>query len=306
MSESKEISELKEKIKEHGVSPTSLMAVSAYYHERKKLGIFSLKRGEIQEKINEFQKVHNIGWISWGAVNSLMEKAPLINSENVSNYYEKGININEEVDISNHNMTAPTAEALRKSLTQPKSKKYSGYTSLDLSLVADEIEVFFSNQKFGWLSEAKPTIVVSKNTENVIIRCYTAKTLMRTWGNSKETAINVIVENKNGTIEFNCGFTGNKGVLSGSSIAGALFTGGVSLVGNAASAVKDGKLVNATMQFIDDMMRNQFSNSSNNPVIINQEVDIAEQIRKLSDLKNDGILTEEEFNTKKSELLSKM
>tara|TARA_B110001452_G_C15210297_1_gene419802 strand:+ start:1268 stop:1678 length:411 start_codon:yes stop_codon:yes gene_type:complete len=132
------------------------------------------------------------------------------------------------------------------------------------------------------------------------------KTLVRTWGNSKETAINVIVENKNGTIDFNCGFTGNKSVLSGSSIAGAIFTGGVSLAGNAASAVKDGKLVNATMQFIDDMMKNQFSNNSSSPTIIKQEVDIADQIRKLSDLKNDGILTEDEFNKKKAELLSKM
>ena len=300
------MSELKEKIKEHAISPTSLMAVSAYYHEQKTLGIFSLRKSELQEKINEFKKVHNIGWISWGAVNSLLENTPLITADNVSNYYDKEINLNDDLDISNHNMSAPTAEALRKSMTQPKSKKYSGHTSLDLSLLADEIEIFFSNQKFGWLSEAKPTVVVSKNTENVIIRCYTAKTLMRTWGNSKETAINVVVENINGTIEFNCGFTGNKGVLSGSSIAGVLLTGGASLVGNAASAVKDGKLVNATMEFIDDMMKNQFSNNSNNPVIINQEVDIAEQIRKLSALKNDGILTDEEFNTKKTELLSKM
>ena len=70
--------------------------------------------------------------------------------------------------------------------------------------------------------------------------------------------------------------------------------------------VKDGKLVNATMQFIDDMMKNQFSNNSAGPTIIKQEVDIADQIRKLSDLKNDGILTEDEFNKKKAELLTKM
>ena len=139
-----------------------------------------------------------------------------------------------------------------------------------------------------------------------MVRCYTAKTIVRTWGNSKETAINVVVENNNGIIVFNCGFTGNKGVLSGSSIAGAVFTGGMSLVGNAASAVKDGKLVNDTMQFIDDMMKNQFSNNSASPTIIKQEVDIIDQIRKLSDLKNDGILSEDEFNKKKAELLSKM
>jgi hypothetical protein len=303
----KNLSELKEKIKEHGISPANLIVVSTILHEQKTVGLFSSRRQEIVDKINEFKKVHNIGFIAWGAVHSLiLKEASLITTDNVSNYYDKEINLNKDLDISNHNMSAPTPEALRKSMSQPKSKKYSGYTSLDLSLLADEIEIFFSNQKFGWLSEAKPTVVVSKNTENVIIRCYTAKTLIRTWGNSKETAINVVVENQNGTIEFNCGFTGNKAVLSGSGIAGALFTGGASLVGNAASAVKDSKLVNATMQFIDDMMRNQFSNNSNNPVIINQEVDIAEQIRKISDLKNDGILTEDEFNKKKSELLSKM
>ena len=131
-------------------------------------------------------------------------------------------------------------------ITQPKSRKYSGYSTLDISNVADEIETFFSNQKFGWLGEAKPTVIVSKVEKSAVIRCYTAKTLVRTWGNSKETAINVTIENNNGTIEYNCGFTGNKAVLSGESIAGAVLTGGGSLIGNAASAIKDGKLVNST------------------------------------------------------------
>ena len=200
----------------------------------------------------------------------------------------------------------PSVAEVKKILTQPKSRKYSGYLNINLSDVFDEIEAFYLNQKFGWLGEAKPTVIVSKNKNNIVVRCYTAKTIVRTWGNSKETAINVIVEKNNGIIDFNCGFTGNKAVLSGSSIAGVLLTGGVSLVGNAASAVKDGKLVNATMQFIDDMMKNQFSNNSAGPTIIKQEVDIADQIRKLSDLKNDGILTEDEFNKKKAELLTKM
>ena len=139
-----------------------------------------------------------------------------------------------------------------------------------------------------------------------MIRCYTAKTIVRTWGNSKETAINVIVENNSGTIEFNCGFSGNKSVLSVSSIGGALLTGGVSLAGNAASAIKDGKLVNSTMQFIDDMMKNQYQNNSAPQISAKQDVDIVDQIRKLSDLKNDGILTEDEFNIKKQELLEKI
>jgi hypothetical protein len=304
------MTELKEKIIKHGISPESLIVISTNLHEQKKLGLFSMQKEKLKAKGMEFKKAHNIGFMSWGALIQIIEKEPLITKDNVSNYYDAEINIdlNEDLDISNHDIkqTPPTAEAIRNSITQPKSRKYSGYSSLDLSIIADEIESFFSNQKFGWLGEAKPTVIVSKNKNNVVVRCYTAKTLVRTWGNSKETAINVIVENKNGTIDFNCGFTGNKAVLSGSSIAGAIFTGGVSLAGNAASAVKDGKLVNATMQFIDDMMKNQFSNNSSSPTIIKQEVDIADQIRKLSDLKNDGILTEDEFNKKKAELLSKM
>tara|TARA_B100000780_G_scaffold276064_1_gene243925 strand:- start:108 stop:1559 length:1452 start_codon:yes stop_codon:yes gene_type:complete len=207
---------------------------------------------------------------------------------------------------SNNQSDIPSTEALIKSITQPKSKKYSGYSTADLSPMADEIESFFLAQKFGWLTEAKPTVIVNKSKNNFIIRCYTAKTLVRTWGNSKETAINVICENRKGVIQFNCGFTGNKGVLSGQGVAGILLTGGVSLVGNAASSVKDGKLVNATIQFIDDMMRNQFTNNSVSPTIIKQEVDIADQIRKISDLKKDGILTQDEFDKKKAELLSKM
>ncbi|MEY8001617.1 SHOCT domain-containing protein [Clostridium sp. Mt-5] len=45
-------------------------------------------------------------------------------------------------------------------------------------------------------------------------------------------------------------------------------------------------------------------NSNNSPT--NNIVDIPEQIKKLADLKTQGILTEEEFNKKKSELLAKM
>ena len=304
------MTELKDKIKKYGISTESLIIISTNFHEQKKLGLFSMKKEKLKKKGVEFKKAHNIGFLSWGSLIQIIEKERLITKNNVSNYYDDEINIdlNEDLDISTYDVkqTAPSAESIRNSITQPKSRKYSGYSSLDLSIAADEIETFFLNQKFGWLGEAKPTVVVSKKKDNIVVRCYTAKTLVRTWGNSKETAINVIVEKNNGIIDFNCGFTGNKAVLSGSSIAGALLTGGVSLVGNAASAVKDGKLVNATMQFIDDMMKNQFSNNSAGPTIIKQEVDIADQIRKLSDLKNDGILTEDEFNKKKAELLTKM
>ena len=57
---------------------------------------------------------------------------------------------------------------------------------------------------------------------------------------------------------------------------------------------------------IDDMMRTQSSKSILPPVQINTEIDIPAQIRKLFLLIDEGILTEEEFNSKKSDLLSKM
>jgi len=304
------MSDIKEKINEYGISPENLITISKNLHEQKSLGLFSMKKEKLKAKAMEFKKAHNIGFLAWGSFIQLIEKAPEINKNNISNYYEKSVDVNvdDNIDVLNHDMkqTAPSPDVVKKMLTQPKSRKYSGYTSLNISDVTDEIESFFSNQKFGWLGEAKPTVVVNKIQNSAVIRCYTAKTLVRTWGNSKETAINVIVENKNGVIEYNCGFSGNKAVLSGSSIAGAVLTGGVSLVGNAASAVKDGKLVNSTMEFIDDMMRNQFQNSSGNQAVVQPQIDIAEQIRKLSDLKNDGILTDEEFNIKKAELLKKI
>jgi hypothetical protein len=304
------MAELKQKVKEHGISPDNLMIISANFHEQKKLGLFSTQKEKLKVKANDFKKAHNIGFLDWGAFIQIIEKEPIITKDNVSNYYDSDINIdlNENLDLSNYDFkqTTPTAESIRNSITQPKSRKYSGYDMINLSIVADELESFFSNQKFGWLAEGKPSVIVSKNKDNVIVRCYTAKTLIRTWGNSKETAINVIVENKSGTIEFYCGFTGNTSVVSGTGIAGAILTGGGSLIGQAASAIKDGKLVNDTMQFIDDMMKNQFSNNFSSPTVIKQDVDIVDQIRKLSELKNDGILTEDEFNTKKADLLRKM
>ncbi|MGB8312123.1 MAG: SHOCT domain-containing protein [Halobacteriota archaeon] len=47
---------------------------------------------------------------------------------------------------------------------------------------------------------------------------------------------------------------------------------------------------------------------SNQPPLQQQtpSIDIPEQIRKLAELKDQSILTEEEFQTKKQELLSKM
>lgn len=50
----------------------------------------------------------------------------------------------------------------------------------------------------------------------------------------------------------------------------------------------------------------QMCNSSNNQSATKTEPDIIEQIKKLAELKEAGILTEEEFNTKKAELLQRL
>ncbi|KQC05829.1 MAG: hypothetical protein APR53_01960 [Methanoculleus sp. SDB] len=41
-------------------------------------------------------------------------------------------------------------------------------------------------------------------------------------------------------------------------------------------------------------------------VVVQEQVDIVDQIKKLSELKNAGILSEDEFETKKKELLAKI
>ena len=53
------------------------------------------------------------------------------------------------------------------------------------------------------------------------------------------------------------------------------------------------------MIFIDDMMKNQFCNHKNT------NDDIPKKLKKLSELKDEGIITEDEFNLKKTELLNK-
>jgi len=45
-------------------------------------------------------------------------------------------------------------------------------------------------------------------------------------------------------------------------------------------------------------------NSLNQPIIQSAPIDIADQIKKLADLRDSGILTEEEFNAKKKQLLN--
>jgi hypothetical protein len=146
------------------------------------------------------------------------------------------------------------------------------------------------------------------NRGNKIIKCFTAKTLIKTWGNTNETAVNVVLEKNVNSLNIYCGFTGNKGVLSGRGVFGMVMTGGVSLIGNAASAIKDGKMVDSTLLHIDELLNNLFqkdSNTNQNTVTDNSN-DIPLQIEKLAALKEKGIISEAEFNSKKKELLDKM
>ena len=53
------------------------------------------------------------------------------------------------------------------------------------------------------------------------------------------------------------------------------------------------------IQYFIDLKNNFSINSSNN------EIDVVEQIRKMNDLLKEGIITQEEFDKKKSDLLSK-
>ena len=194
-------------------------------------------------------------------------------------------------------------------LTQKKTKKYSGFSNLNLNDLSNEIESFFKGQKFGYIAEAKPQVFTETDNEgNKIIKCFTAKTIITTWGNSKETAVNVVLEKNGNTLNVYCGFTGNKGVLSSQGIFGMVLTGGVSLIGNAASAIKDGKMVDSTLLYIDELLNNLFqkdTNTNQNSVTDNSN-DIPLQIEKLAALKEKGIISEDEFNSKKKELLDKM
>lgn len=196
-----------------------------------------------------------------------------------------------------------------KSLTQKKVKKYRGYSNLNLNEFASEMESFFMGQKFGWIQSANPQVFMeTDNYGNLLIKCFTSKTLISTWGNSKETAINVILEKNDDVLTIHCGFTGNRGVLSAQGVFGMVMTGGISLVGNAASVIKDGKLVDSTLNHIDELLNNVYNNSASisHKVVVDNSNDIPAQIEKLANLKEKGILSEEEFVAKKKDLLNKM
>jgi len=197
-----------------------------------------------------------------------------------------------------------------ETLSQKKVKKYKGYSNVDLNQFSQEINSFFMGQKFGWIQSANPQVFIETDDfGNKLIKCFTSKTLITTWGNSKETAINVILEKNEDVLTIYCGFTGNKGVLSTQGVFGMVLTGGVSLVGNAASAIKDGRLVDSTLNHIDDLLNNVYKVdvlSNQQASLKNNSNDIIEQIEKLAILKEKGILSEEEFIQKKKNLLDKI
>lgn len=191
------------------------------------------------------------------------------------------------------------------SLSFKERKRFSGKENIDISELTSEIENFFANRKFGWLGEAKP-VVQTRNEDNMHhVQVFTAKNAVRTWGNSKETACNAIITISSNSLDITVGYSGNKGVLSAQGIGAAMLTGGVSLIGNAASAAKDKKMVIDTMRFIEDLLNNYFTNT---PVAQSEpvQVDVIGQIEKLKELYDKGILTEGEYNDKKKSLLDKL
>ena len=64
-------------------------------------------------------------------------------------------------------------------------------------------------------------------------------------------------------------------------------------------------MVDSTLKYIDELLSNVFKENSSN-TIKDSSNDILSQIEKLSELKEKGILTEDEFNAKKTDLLAKM
>ena len=52
--------------------------------------------------------------------------------------------------------------------------------------------------------------------------------------------------------------------------------------------------------------RKEQKQAASQPTVIQQQPDVLDQIQKLAALKESGILSEEEFNQKKNELLSKL
>jgi len=67
------------------------------------------------------------------------------------------------------------------------------------------------------------------------------------------------------------------------------------------------KLCNEIMNTVQNIIISESENRNNNTITVNSnEVSTIEKIKQLSELKDNGILTHEEFELKKSELLSEI
>ena len=95
------------------------------------------------------------------------------------------------------------------SLKLKERKRFAGKQGINIQELISEVENFFTNRKFGWLGEAKP--VVQSRTEGNVhqIQVFTAKSAIRTWGNSKETACNAIITIGDSSLDVTVGYSGN-------------------------------------------------------------------------------------------------
>lgn len=105
----------------------------------------------------------------------------------------------------------------------------------------------------------------------------------------------------------------------GRGAVGSLFLGPIGLLAAASAKkkgvyavaveFKDGKrsLLEVNEKIYKKMLLLRFNDTNSiNEETLNSNIDIPEQIKKLAELRNDGILTEEEFNNKKAELLTRI
>jgi len=103
-------------------------------------------------------------------------------------------------------------------------------------------------------------------------------------------------------------FKVSTGPISVMSVGKSFLT--VGLAGKAVGALHDKVKTDSFMKFIDERI---YQNKGNSPELVQNistesksEDDIPDKIKKLSDLKEQGILTEQEFDKKKQELLDRM
>lgn len=130
--------------------------------------------------------------------------------------------------------------------------------------------------------------------------------------------------------------TKNKSTI-GRAIVGGVLTGGIGAVVGGMSGIgtktKSKKIMAVTIEYLNSSNQKELiiledfmcigtqkfidsikfqikitpkQNTINNNIIENNDLDIPDQIRKLAELKNDGIISIDEFETKKAELLSRL